>query len=263
MDKQLSIVTINYNNAGGLKRTAESICIQNAKTEHIEWIVIDGGSTDESLDIIKFHNTYIDYWVSERDGGIFDAMNKGLQQASGTYIIFMNAGDSFVQGLLTPSFLDGLKGDIFYGDIYLLTASKQTYKKQSVYPDFIYMLGRTLCHQSVFMNTALCKKYPFQTDYSLMGDWIQLFTILKQENPEVVYIQKPICIYDEDGLSNQQADLRKQQREAFLKSYYSSWELQGVAPIVRLRGRDYYPWVLSTLDRWRRQVILQWISKFI
>jgi hypothetical protein len=96
-----------------------------------------------------------------------------------------------------------------------------------------------------------------------MGDWIQLFTILKQENPEVVYIQKPVCIYDEDGLSNQQADLRKKQREAFLKSHYSSWELQGVAPIVRLRGRDYYSWVLSTLDRWRRQVLIQWISKLI
>lgn len=261
MVKKLSIVTINYNNAEGLRSTANSICTQNTKTEDIEWLVIDGGSTDGSLDIINEHRAYIDYWVSERDGGIFDAMNKGLQQASGTYIVFMNAGDCFVEGLLTKSFIQGLQGDIYYGDIYLLLNGKRMYSKQTDYPDFVYMLGRTLCHQSVFMKTALCKKYPFRTDYSIMGDWIQLFSILKKEQPEVVYIPKPICIYDADGLSNKQAELRKQQRSAYLRTQYAAWELQGLKPIVRLRGRDYYEWVLSTLDRWRRQIVLKWVSR--
>lgn len=261
MAKKLSIVTINYNNAVGLQRTANSICTQNTKTDAIEWLVIDGGSTDESLAIIKAYGSNVDYWVSAKDGGIFDAMNKGLQQAIGTYIIFMNSGDSFVEGLLTPSFIHGIQGDIFYGDIYVLLDGKRTYSKQTQYPDFMYMLGRTLCHQSVFMKTALCKKYPFRTDYSLMGDWIQLFTILKQEQPEIVYIPKPICIYDAAGVSNQQTELRKQQRSAFLNTQYAAWELQGLAPIVRFRGRRYYEWVLSSLDRWRRQVVLQWVSR--
>jgi len=263
MDKTLTIVTINYNNAVGLRRTADSICVENTKTAAIEWVIIDGGSTDESLDVIKAHSRDIDYWVSERDGGIFDAMNKGLRQANGAYVVFMNAGDSFVEGLLTPSFLSALRGDIFYGDIYLLSNGLRTYRKQTSYPDFVYMLGRTLCHQSIFMRTILCKKYPFSTEYSLMGDWIQLFTILKEENPAVVYIPKPVCLYDEDGVSNQQAELRQAQRSAFLKSLYGTWELEGLAPVVRLRGRSYYEWVMSSLDRWSRQVLMQWVSRLI
>ena len=95
-----------------------------------------------------------------------------------------------------------------------------------------------------------------------MGDWIQLFTILKYEGPEVVYTPRSICIYDADGVSNQQADLRAQQRSTFLKTQYSSWELRDLTPIARLRGRSYYTWVLTSLDRWRRQVMLQWISKY-
>ena len=88
-----SIITINYNNKEGLKRTLNSIkCLTN---KNYESIVIDGGSDDGSKDIIKKYENYVSYWVSEKDNGIYHAMNKGVSQAHGDYIIFMNSGDCF------------------------------------------------------------------------------------------------------------------------------------------------------------------------
>ena len=87
----LSIITINYNNSDGLQRTIESVLSQT--WTDFEWIVIDGGSTDGSLDIIKKHASHFSFWCSEPDTGIYNAMNKGITHAKGEYLNFMNSGD--------------------------------------------------------------------------------------------------------------------------------------------------------------------------
>ncbi|GHV16754.1 hypothetical protein FACS1894169_10930 [Bacteroidia bacterium] len=89
---KLSIITINYNNLSGLKRTVESIIPHHRRD--MEYLVIDGGSTDGSADIIKKNGDKINYWVSEPDSGIYNAMNKGIRQAKGEYILFINSGDT-------------------------------------------------------------------------------------------------------------------------------------------------------------------------
>ena len=90
---KLSIITVNYNDAKGLERTIKSVISQ---TFHdYEFIIIDGGSTDGSVDVIKQYENHIDYWVSEKDGGIYPGMNKGLRQAKGDYLNFMNGGDCY------------------------------------------------------------------------------------------------------------------------------------------------------------------------
>lgn len=90
----LSIITINFNNKEGLLRTAQSIAEQSYKD--FEWIVIDGGSTDGSIDIIRQYQNKITYWCSEPDKGVYDAMNKGINHAQGIWLNFMNSGDTFV-----------------------------------------------------------------------------------------------------------------------------------------------------------------------
>lgn len=90
---RFSIITVNYNNCDGLNKTILSVINQNYKD--YEFIVIDGGSTDGSVDIIKLHESYITYWISEKDDGIYQAMNKGIRQAKGEYLNFMNSGDTF------------------------------------------------------------------------------------------------------------------------------------------------------------------------
>ena len=88
-----SIITINYNNADGLRRTIESVVSQTF--DDYEYVIIDGGSTDGSVDVIKEYENKISYWVSEKDGGIYNAMNKGVKASNGEYLIFMNSGDVF------------------------------------------------------------------------------------------------------------------------------------------------------------------------
>ncbi len=104
----ISIITVVYNGEKFLEKTIQSVINQTYK--NIEYIIIDGGSTDGTVDIIKKYEDQIDYWVSERDGGIYDAMNKGIDKANGVGLLFLNAGDYFVGEVLNskisiPTFL--------------------------------------------------------------------------------------------------------------------------------------------------------------
>lgn len=102
---KISVITINYNNRAGLEATAESVVCQCGAD--YEWIVIDGGSTDGSVDVIKKHESRISYWCSCPDNGIYHAMNKGVKQATGEYCIFMNSGDCFA----APTVLKEVSGE--------------------------------------------------------------------------------------------------------------------------------------------------------
>ncbi|WP_291275238.1 glycosyltransferase, partial [Flavobacterium sp.] len=90
----ISVITVNYNNDNGLKKTIESVINQTYK--NFEFIIIDGGSTDQSSEIIKNYQDKINYWVSEPDKGVYSAMNKGIKVANGDFLIFMNSGDVFI-----------------------------------------------------------------------------------------------------------------------------------------------------------------------
>ena len=110
----LSIITINRNNANGLKRTIESVIAQTFKD--FEWIVIDGASTDESIDVIKKYAEHFTYWISEKDSGVYDAMNKGIQKAHGKYLLFMNSGDMLAENTsIEQMSLDKMDVDLIGG----------------------------------------------------------------------------------------------------------------------------------------------------
>ena len=108
---KLSIITINRNNAGGLKKTIESVVSQTF--DNIEYIIIDGASTDKSIDVILSHKDKISYWVSEPDTGIYNAMNKGIRKANGDYLLFLNSGDYLVDETVIESvFVERPQSDI-------------------------------------------------------------------------------------------------------------------------------------------------------
>ena len=111
--KTFSIITINYNNKDGLLKTIESVLCQTYKD--FEFIVIDGGSTDGSREIIEKYAGHIDYWVSEPDKGIYNAMNKGIKVAHGDYLNFMNSGDYFYNENVLNDTLAYLNDDIVSG----------------------------------------------------------------------------------------------------------------------------------------------------
>ena len=112
----LSIITINFNNVAGLKRTVDSVLHQTA--DDFEYIIIDGASTDGSREFIESCSSKLAYWVSEKDNGVYHAMNKGIGHARGDYLLFLNSGDYLNDAeVLARVFNRPLQEDIIYGDI--------------------------------------------------------------------------------------------------------------------------------------------------
>lgn len=247
---RLTVITINFNDAKGLEKTLDSVVDIDLSAEEVEWIVIDGGSEDNSLEVIQKHSAKITKWISEPDKGIYDAMNKGIDYATGEYIIFMNAGDCFCDLKLFSSQLSNWNDDLIYGN-FISSNSKGERKlvAQTAQLDFLYFLSKTINHQSVFIRTELVKKYRFDTSYSIVADWIMLFNILKFENPQIRYVNVPVCIYDTTGISSVNSQERELQKEKFLKSIYSDWELSQLITLSRMRKKKWFNWFYHSFHR--------------
>lgn len=197
--KKLSVITINYNNCDGLKKTVKSVISQNIKD--FEYIIIDGGSTDGSIDVIKTYSDRIDYWVSEPDRGIYNAMNKGIDVASGEYCIFLNSGDSFYDYQTLSLCIPGLDGtDVLAGHVQLDTGkiekSPMNITIQSLYNH------QQPCHQSSFIKTELLKKYHYDEKYKLVSDWKFFIQVFIFDNCSYKSLDIIVSIYDTDGISS-------------------------------------------------------------
>ena len=169
INPKITIVTVTYNAQNFLEETILSIINQDYK--NIEYIIIDGESTDKTVDIIKKYENHIDYWISEEDSGIYDAMNKGIDKATGSWINFMNAGDSFFKNSsITQAFeLCEKETHILIGNTNYIKNNFSTIKKP-------FSLDRKLdfmfCyHQSLFTKTSLMKKFKFNNDFSIAADY--------------------------------------------------------------------------------------------
>jgi glycosyltransferase involved in cell wall biosynthesis len=201
---KLSLITINYNNKIGFKQTVESVIGQTWK--EFEYIIIDGGSTDGSVDVIKEYENQINFWVSEPDKGIYNAMNKGLQVAKGEYVMFLNSGDYLYNVTTLNLFSEYLSGtDIVYGDVMKIFSDDR--KEIQRYENPISMsafLERSqhLCHQAVLMSRiAINKAGGFDENYRIVSDW-KLFAIAMFKNGATVkYVGVIISGFDMQGVS--------------------------------------------------------------
>ena len=122
----ITIITINLNNKNGLKRTIESVINQTYR-DKMQYIIIDGDSNDGSKEIINQYKDNIDYWVSEKDNGLYNAMNKGIQAATNDYCLFLNSGDYLSENNVIQTIYDSLDADIVYGDEYKLKTNGTRY----------------------------------------------------------------------------------------------------------------------------------------
>ena len=156
---KFSVITINYNNKEGLLRTIKSVI--NQTYQDFEYIVIDGGSTDGSVDILKRYDRNITYWVSEKDNGIYNGMNKGIAIAKGDYLNFMNSGDTFYDENVLQHLADKqFSQDLIVGRDYHYNAKTQQ-GFATILPPRISMLTffiQTLPHQSTFFKRELFNK---------------------------------------------------------------------------------------------------------
>ncbi len=166
---KLSVITINYNDAPGLRKTFESVFYQSFTD--FEYIVIDGGSTDGSRDLILRNRDKITWWVSETDNGVYHAMNKGIEQASGEYLLFLNSGDCFCEeAALEKAFDIGFNESIVYCDV-----KNNLTGEIIVFPDqlrFSHFYHATINHQSTFIRRRLFDQYGrYNENYSIASDW--------------------------------------------------------------------------------------------
>lgn len=212
-----SIITVNYNNKNGLLKTIKSVISQ---TYHdFEFIIIDGGSTDGSLDILKEYNNYITYWVSEPDGGIYQGMNKGIQKANGDYLNFMNSGDCYYnEDVLEKVFNYGYDSDIITGRDYHYNHEKQM-GHASIQPTRMSMITfftSTIDHQSSFIKHELFNGSPYREDLRLVSDWVFFLEKVVIEGKQVQFIPDIVCFREDGGITAQQYDKNLLERDLYL-----------------------------------------------
>lgn len=252
----ISIITICYNAVNDIEETILSVI--NQTYENIEYIIVDGGSRDGTVDVIRKYENNITKWLSEPDAGIYDAMNKGIKMASGKWINFMNAGDHFVTPNVIASISDWFRCDyaVLYGDTLLrfgehhLTVLKADTK----------ILGNPrsdsmgFFHQSSFVKTELAKQYPFDLSFKLAADFNMMVNLFR-DGYKFGYVGIPIAYYDTNGISSQNVFWHRYEclmsRNPRMK--YSNWIRakfisyniaikQGVKNIL---GRQFQNWYYS------------------
>lgn len=218
---KLSIITVNYNDAEGLERTIQSVISQ---TFHdYEFIIIDGGSTDDSLKVIKKYVNYIDYWVSERDGGIYPGMNKGLRQAKGDYVNFMNGGDCYHSSdVLEKIFALETDADI-------ITGAHAENGLRNVGKGGLTMLDLykwAIDHQASFVRREVLLRHPYDEKYRIVSDWKFFIEALVFDNCTFYYTDIIVVDVDMKGISNTNFALDKQERDAVLHELFPQRVLQ-------------------------------------
>ncbi len=202
MMPKLSIITINFNNAEGLEKTIQSVVGQCF--EDYEYIVIDGKSSDASVDIIKSHQEKIAVWVSEKDHGIYHAMNKGIEFAKGEYCLFLNSGDYLVDAsVLQKVFSKPLNEDILYGDLITIDQSGLTTKLAS--PDFIgikRLLTDTLWHPVSFIKRKLFEEYGnYDENYKIVADYEFFVRVIIGKKASTKHLNVDVAFFSTNGIS--------------------------------------------------------------
>lgn len=236
---KLSIITINYNNLSGLKKTIESVLHQSYV--NFEYIVIDGNSTDGSKEYIQGLSDKFSYWVSEKDSGVYNAMNKGIIKATGEYCLFLNSGDYFVDaGILQQVFKSDPKADIVYGDMLLEDANNhRTLSPQPSILTFEHFLSSTVWHPVSFIKRSLFTTYGlYNEELKIVSDYdFFLKTIIVHE---VSYQHLPIAIsvYKVDGISSakENEQLHFAERKKVLETYFPLRVIETAKKIETFKG---------------------------
>jgi glycosyltransferase involved in cell wall biosynthesis len=220
---KISVITINYNDKEGLKKTIDSVVNQSFKD--FEFIIIDGGSNDGSVSIIEENKDEISYWVSEPDSGIYNAMNKGIKVATGEYLLFLNSGDwLYADDAIAKvnKFIDGLS-DIYYGNAVFKFHKKDKIVKYEKAISFDFFANSSFCHQSTFINKKLFNEiFFYNEDLKIVSDWEFFIYAICIKNVSHKYMDLIVSNYDFGGISSKPENetLKLMEREIVLKKHF-------------------------------------------
>lgn len=212
--KKISIITICLNDAAGLDKTMASLACQQFKD--FECIVIDGGSNDGSIDIIKKYSAIVTYWTSEPDSGIYNAQNKGIIKSTGEYCLFLNSGDYLAdENVLQKVIDDKSDADILYGDMLIEKGVGVSVTKKS--PEKITlrkMLTDTIWHPVSFIQRNIFLKFGMYNEkYKIVGDYEFFLRVLMKEKVKTHYLNFTVSVFNLSGISSNPDYLKKQINE--------------------------------------------------
>lgn len=222
----ITIVTVNRNNAAGLERTIQSVLKQTYLD--IEYIVIDGNSNDASVEVIKSYESKINYWISEKDRGLYHAMNKGLWKANGSYILHLNSGDY----LASPSVIENVvknlgNADILYGNIALPDGLSLKILKGPAELHYATRYQHNLpAHPSIFPKTALLREIGgFNESYEIIADVAAISNLFCVDQVKWRFLDELITILEPGGLSSDSNNqsLIYQERRKFISAEHATY----------------------------------------
>lgn len=255
-----SIITVNLNNSTGLEKTILSVVEQSFKA--FEFIIIDGGSVDSSIDVIKKYQNTIDYWVSEPDNGIYHAMNKGIKQAKGEYCFFLNSGDLFTNELTLQNVFtnNNNQAEIIYGNVLLKKGDKEWIQKHPKNLTFKNFYTTGICHQASFIKRQLFAKHGYYNEsFKIVSDWEFFINAIILSNATTQYIDQTISIFNIEGFGYQNSELMEAERqnvlhrkipELILKDYdFYKNHFDDFESLVRMKKNKFAYFIFRTLNK--------------
>ena len=245
--KKLSVITINLNNAKGLLKTIKSIVAQTYID--FEFIIVDGDSKDGSIDVIRQHENNISTWISEPDKGIYDAMNKGISKANGTYCLFLNSGDYLYSSeTLSSVFKSRDDADILYGELIFDEGSIKRLAKQPDKMSLEYLFSENIWHPSTFVKRDLFRKIGnYKTVYKIAGDYDFFFNAIAIKKVSTQYLNFPITVYDTGGVSSDinNMHLIREERNQIHQSYLTDSELEYLNNVLKFKNKLLAKWLVA------------------
>ncbi|UEG52876.1 glycosyltransferase [Mucilaginibacter daejeonensis] len=226
-DPKLSVITVVYNNLRDIERTLLSVIGQTYT--NIEYIIIDGASTDGTLQVIERYRDRISQLVTEKDKGIYDAMNKGLAHATGDYVLFMNSGDElYDQDTVSRVFASAPDADIYYGETEMIdnagnSLGQRRHKapKSFTWKDFKY--GMSISHQAIYIKRSLLTAYDPRYQLSADIDWILQAA---KKAKKIVNVHAYVAKYLVGGMS------KAKHRQSLVERFQIMKEHYGLIPTV-------------------------------
>lgn len=193
---KISIITATYNSSATIQTTINSYIKQDYPNK--ELIIIDGQSTDGTVEIIKENEKHVAYWISEKDDGIPDALNKGMRASTGEWFYFLNSDDVFYStNTLSRVFLKDINGqDMIYGDVILKSTGRQFNGEY----DIEKLMKGNICHQAQFFNKSIITKIGYYNiEYKLLSDYDYTIRAFTSRQIQIAYIAEIIAIFDDAG----------------------------------------------------------------
>ncbi len=236
LQPSISIITVVFNGSSLIERTIKSVLVQTYP--HIEYIIIDGASKDGTLDIIDKYRSRIQTVISEKDKGIYDAMNKGLSSATGDYVLFLNAGDElYSESTIKEVFASSEDADVYYGNTAVVDEQRNMLGDRRLTPPSSltwksFKFGMSVSHQSFIAKRSLCE--PYTLEYMLGSDIDWIIRILKKSK-KVVYTKTYIAKFLEGGITSNKRTLAWKERFSVLSKHYGFFQNLGNHAYIGIR----------------------------